>query len=157
MALPLRQAVRAVVIDDEAQLLLVRFQFADGPLWAAPGGGIEDGESHEEAIRRELQEEVGLDDVDVGPVVWKRTHVFPFSPEFGGQRETFYLIRGRGKAGLPAFSEHDLRAEGLTGSRWWTLPEIRHSSDRFAPKSIANLFESLLTTGPPPEPIDTGE
>jgi len=43
----------------------------DGGGWAAPGGGIEDGESAEEAARREISEEVGLD--YTGPLtLWTR-------------------------------------------------------------------------------------
>jgi len=77
MALNLRRAVRAVVMDDADRVLLVRFELPDSALWAMPGGGVDDGESPEMAIRRELCEEVGLRDVELGPVIWKRTHVFP--------------------------------------------------------------------------------
>jgi 8-oxo-dGTP diphosphatase len=157
MALPLREAVRAVVIDDHGQLLLVRFQSPDGTLWLTPGGGIENGESHRAAIRRELHEEVGLEDPKIGPAIWRRVHIFPASSEFGGQRETFYLVRVHEATGSPSFSDEELLAEGLIGSRWWTLAELRDSDDRFAPMSLADLYESLLTTGPPAEPIDVGE
>lgn len=84
----LREAVRAVVIDGRDRVL-VRLALAEGPLWAASGGGIDDGERPEEAIRRELYEEVGLVDVDLGPMIWTRTHWFPLSSDFDGQRETF--------------------------------------------------------------------
>ena len=84
----LREGVRAVVIDDDRGILLVRFQLSDGPLWATPGGGVEAGESLEAAIRRELAEEVGMLDVVLGPVIWTRTHEFPLSSEYDGQRET---------------------------------------------------------------------
>jgi 8-oxo-dGTP diphosphatase len=158
MAPRLREAVRAVVTDEEGRLLLVCFGLPDGPLWAAPGGGIEHGESHETAIRRELHEEVGLQGADIGPAIWRRTHIFSFSPEFDGQRETFYLVRVREEVGgPPAFSDQQLRAEGLTGSRWWTRAELRDSDGhRFAPKSLPDLYEALLTSGPPDEPIDAG-
>ena len=159
MALPLREAVRAVVADTYERPLLVRFGVPEVALWAAPGGGVEPGESHETAIRRELYEEVGSQDVELGPAIWKRTHTFPLSSsEFGGQSETFYLIRVQQIAGSPAFSDQELLAEGVTGSRWWTLAELKGSSSaRFAPKRLADLYESLLINGPPDEPIDTGE
>jgi 8-oxo-dGTP pyrophosphatase MutT (NUDIX family) len=39
-------------------------------LWVIPGGGIDDGESKEEAVRREILEEVGIDisDATIEPV-----------------------------------------------------------------------------------------
>jgi 8-oxo-dGTP pyrophosphatase MutT (NUDIX family) len=158
MSLPLREAVRAVVTDERGRLLLVRFALPAGPLWAAPGGGVEPGESHEAALRRELREEVGLEDFELGPVIWTRTHIFPLSPEFGGQRETFSFIRVRAFTASPSFSDQQLLAEGVTGSRWWTLEELSApGGDRFAPKILPKLYRSLMTNGPPDEPIDAGE
>jgi 8-oxo-dGTP diphosphatase len=158
MGLPLREAVRAIVVDENDRLLLVRFGLVDGPLWAAPGGGVEPGESHETAIQRELHEEVGLQNPVVGPAIWTRTHQFSFLPEFGGQHETFYLVRVQGFAVSPAFSESELLKEGLTGSRWWTLAELKDSSHlRCAPKRLPDLFASLLANGPPSPLVDAGE
>lgn len=102
MDLPLREAVRAVVTDEGGRLLLVRFGLSEGSLWAAPGGGVEHGESHEEAIRRELHEEVGLLDAEIGPPIWFRTHIVPLSSDFSGQQETFYLVRVKEVTGSPA-------------------------------------------------------
>ena len=157
MALNLRSAVRAVVLDDADRVLLVRFEFPESAVWAMPGGGVDDDESPEMAIRRELCEEVGLRDVELGPVIWKRTHVFPLAPGFDGQRETFFLVRTRQDQGAPAFSADELRAEGVSGSRWWTLAELRAArQERFAPRRLPDLVEALVTEGPPDGVIDTG-
>ena len=58
--LRIRPAARAIVLDPDDRILLVRFEFPDGTFWATPGGGIEPGETPEEAVRRELAEEAGL-------------------------------------------------------------------------------------------------
>ena len=58
--LRIRPAARAIVLDPDDRILLVRFQFPHGTFWATPGGGIEPGETPEEAVRRELAEEAGL-------------------------------------------------------------------------------------------------
>lgn len=54
--------VGAVVFDDDGRLLLV--QRANPPaqgLWSLPGGRVEPGEPAQEAVRREVREETGLE------------------------------------------------------------------------------------------------
>jgi len=48
----------AIFSSDRSQVLLI--QRRDVPVWVLPGGGIDRGESAEEAIIREIQEETGL-------------------------------------------------------------------------------------------------
>jgi ADP-ribose pyrophosphatase YjhB (NUDIX family) len=55
-----RHVVRAVVLQDGK--LLVVFP-ADERIYGTPGGGIRPGETHEDALRRELKEEVGADEI----------------------------------------------------------------------------------------------
>ena len=157
MDLSLRDAVRAIVLDATRRVLLVRFEFPDRGVWATPGGGIGAGESHHDALRRELAEEVGLLDPVVGPAIWTRTHVFPLSETFGGQREVFYLVEHDGDLAAPRFSRSDLAAEHLHEHRWWHVEELlADSATAFAPRRLAALLDQLLRDGPPREPIDAG-
>ena len=81
-------------VDDHGRVLLVRFAFpGDRIVWATVGGGLEPGETHEAAIRRELEEEVGLEDVDLGPEIWTRTHVWDGGVNWDGQTERYFLVR----------------------------------------------------------------
>ena len=152
-----RRGARALVVDEHERVLLVHFRFPHGDLWAAPGGGIEHGEAAEDAIRRELHEEVGLADPDVGPVIWTRRHVFPL-PGYDGQEETFFLVRVReADLAAPLLSDADLRSENVIGRAWWSLDELRAAtSTSFAPRRLPVLVARLLADGPPPDPIDTG-
>ncbi len=144
------------MLDDDDRVLLVHFEFPDWSLWATPGGGIEPGESPEVAIRRELHEEVGLFDVELGPVIWERTHVFPFAG-FSGQYERFFLVRTSKSVIEPSLSKDQLLAERLTAARWWSVQEIREAHDEpFAPRKLAPLLETLLTHGVPRDVVDTG-
>jgi 8-oxo-dGTP diphosphatase len=67
----------AVVIWDGRVLLTRRAegQHLSG-MWEFPGGKLEDGESPEEALVRECQEECGID-VDVGEILDVTHHRFP--------------------------------------------------------------------------------
>lgn len=61
MPSPLR-VVAAVITDGDKVLAFRRGPHVrDGGLWEFPGGKVEAGESPEEALRRELREELGVD------------------------------------------------------------------------------------------------
>lgn len=50
--------VRGVAVDGECRVLLVKHTYIHG--WWLPGGGVERGQSCEDAVIRELREEAGL-------------------------------------------------------------------------------------------------
>ena len=153
----IRQGVRAVVVDPADRVLLVRFQFPETSLWATPGGGIDEGESPEEAIVRELAEEVGLDEVELGPWIWTREHVFPFlDGRWDGQAERFVFVRTPAFEPAPRFTVEQLAAEYVAGMRWWTPDELEASDELFAPRRLPELVAALLRDGPPGEPVDVG-
>ena len=51
----------AIVVDTQGRVLLLRHRFRPGVGWGIPGGFIEAGEQPDEAVKRELREEVGLE------------------------------------------------------------------------------------------------
>src|SRR5205085_10144430 len=58
--------VGAIARDDEGRLLVIRRAHSPGAgLWSIPGGRIDPGETPEQALVREVQEETGLE-VSVG-------------------------------------------------------------------------------------------
>jgi ADP-ribose pyrophosphatase YjhB (NUDIX family) len=153
----LRQAARAVVLDPADRILLVRFQFPARTVWATPGGGIDHGETHEQAIVRELAEEAGLEEVELGPWIWTRTHVFPFeSGRWDGQQERYVLVRTPAFEPAPRFTPDELAAEFVTAVRWWTQAELAAAEELFAPRRLPELVAALLRDGPPGEPVDAG-
>jgi 8-oxo-dGTP diphosphatase len=149
-------AARAVVLDPDERILLVHWVNADHDVdvWLTPGGGVDEGEDHVNALRRELREEAGLDDFDLGPVIWTRSHAFPWYGRMIDQRETFVLVH------TPRFDPRPdpaaLAEEGVREVRWWTIDEIEASDETFAPRGLGALLRDLLQNGPPAEPTDTG-
>jgi 8-oxo-dGTP diphosphatase len=153
--LRIRQAVRALVVDTDQRVLLVRFEFPTATRWALPGGGVEPGETDLDALHRELAEEVGLLDAVIGPQIWHRLHIVPFlNGEFDGQRERVYLIRCPAFEARPRLSWEQMNAEFVHELRWWTVDEIAASDAHFVPNGLHALLASLLREGPPQDSID---
>ena len=155
--LRIRPAVRALLIDPDDRVLLVQFRFPKtGEHWALPGGGVEPGESDHEALHRELAEEVGLLDAQIGVHVWDRVHVIPFiNGLWDGQRERIYLVRSRAFEPRPHMSWPELHAEFLFEIRWWHPHELAVGLP-FAPQALHDHLHRLLRDGPPNQPVDVG-
>jgi 8-oxo-dGTP diphosphatase len=66
----------AVVEDERGRVLLLQHHFRRGSGWGIPGGFLTKGESPEDALRRELREEVGLE-LDGAEIAFARTHRRP--------------------------------------------------------------------------------
>ncbi|MFJ8673222.1 NUDIX domain-containing protein [Streptomyces sp. NPDC093589] len=73
-AAELRVSARAVVVDQEGRLLLIRHRDGDQEFHVLPGGRVERGETAAEAACREVREETGLR-VSVGELLWVREYL----------------------------------------------------------------------------------
>lgn len=158
MRLNLRTAARALMVDEHDRVLLVRFVFPSGvEVWALPGGGLEDGETPEQGLRRELHEELGVIDLEIGPHIWSREHVIPMVTGHDGQRDQIHAVRTSHFEPVPQIGWEQLHTEFVFEMRWWSLHQIESASEvRFAPRRLAALFSAFLRDGPPATPIDTG-
>ena len=148
-----RQAVRVILLTPAHELLLMRIRPPQGgdSFWITPGGGLKPGETGNQAARRELQEEVGLSDITLGPLVWRRQHTFNWAERRLCQRERYHIVHVN--RFQPVISD-TIEAEYLEEFRWWPLVEIAQSSDRFNPLSLAEIVQKYLDHGPPQEPLE---
>ena len=135
-----RQAVRALVVDPARRVLLLRWGRGDGSWWITPGGGLLEGEDDETALRRELLEEVGLRDFELGPIVCDYVNALPSKRRLLEQHQRVYLVRVEELEPEPTV---DLAAENIAGHRWWTQDELAAADDRIAPPNLVELLASV--------------
>lgn len=64
--------VGAIVLDSRGRILLLHHRFRPGSGWGIPGGFIHPREQPEDALRRELREEVGFE-IESASVAFVRT------------------------------------------------------------------------------------
>jgi mutator protein MutT len=102
----MRIVVRAIIKDNESIIAIKRIKDRE-MYWVFPGGGVEDGESHEKALIRECKEELGVD-IEVIQ--------FAFEYTFHKQKEYFYYCRVvGGELGTGNGLEYDKSLESSRG------------------------------------------
>jgi 8-oxo-dGTP pyrophosphatase MutT (NUDIX family) len=155
-----RFSARIVLLDTYERLLLLHAaggeEGGDPDFWFTPGGVVEPGEGWEDAARRELWEETGLEPPEIGPCVWMRTHVFHWNSRRYESHERFFLVRAEPFTLAPGALE-GWEERPVSDHRWWLLDEIEAATDQvFVPRALA-LYLGQLLRGPVPEsPIDVG-
>jgi predicted amidohydrolase len=141
---PVREAARCLVVDDAGRALLVRYtdRRAVASWWGVPGGGLDPGEDHLAAVRRELREELGQqDDLRVGPFIGRRCHTF-WLGRWMTQRERWVLCRAEPFEVDPAHVR-TLAAEGIGELRWWSATELRASGAVVTPRDLPVLLDRV--------------
>lgn len=99
--------VSGLLVRDERMLLCRRHprRAVWAGLWIAPGGHVQDGESPESALRREMREELGVDVLEARFLytVW----VPPFGDEDARIDRAYLVTRWAGEPANLDRSEHD--------------------------------------------------
>ncbi len=145
-----RKAVRGLILTPDHEVLLIRIRPPDGSehFWIAPGGGLEQGETVEQALRRELREELGLTNFLAGPVVWRRHHIFTWGARRISQREEYMIIHiDRFEPSMADVEE----AKVMDCFRWWRIDDLEKAEERLTPLSLAKILQRYIVDGAPME------
>ena len=156
-----RPTARVLVLDEEGRVLLIlaadgEYRGSGEPVWLTPGGGLDEGETYEEAALRELREEVGLDGVELGPWVWLRRLPYALSDGVPREKHERYFVCRAEHFEVGAVSATVLDLEAVGGFRWWSVGEIEASDERFAPRDLGRLLRELRDGHAGQEPRNVG-
>lgn len=119
----MRVAAYAVVTDDGGRILLARWIEGRRVAWTMPGGGLEPGESPEDAVRRELREETGYT-VKVGELLGIHSRVIPASQRVTTSDQPLHTLRIVYRATVSG-GKLRFETEGSTDrAEWFTLASV---------------------------------
>lgn len=140
--LRLRRKVRAVVVNEHGDVLLVRpHGYAEGK-WTLAGGGVEDGESPVEAMRRELAEELGVGleaELSELPVanrfIYSAEHKAKRALDHDGQDAVMFACR------ISSTTPLRLQAEEVADAQWFAAND---AFDAFPVRVQRDIFGACL-------------
>jgi 8-oxo-dGTP pyrophosphatase MutT (NUDIX family) len=141
-----RQAARVILVDEQERVLLIHGRDPARPdlpaWWILPGGGLDDGESREQAARREVLEETGLRLGDLGPVVLHRAVTFEFDGLVVDQDEVLFLARTDSRElTLDTSGWNEIERRALSELRWWTTSELAETTEVVYPEQLLVLLQ----------------
>ncbi|MFM2424015.1 MAG: hypothetical protein RLZZ70_404 [Candidatus Parcubacteria bacterium] len=116
LAYKLREAVRAIVFDADKKVALLKV--SRDSYFKLPGGGVEEGEDFETALKRECLEEIGCEIMNVSPLGYTEEY---WKEDTEKQISYCYLAELNGQKGIPDLtqSEKDRGFETV----WMTVGE----------------------------------
>lgn len=139
----IRKCSRAVIVNEFNKILLQKFEFKDvvgnKVLWVTPGGGVKENETPVEALKRELNEELGIVvDIHDKPI-------FEMDVLIEGKKGPFISCEIYYKIAIQ--SDTILSIENMTKNekdtfielKWWSKEKLQ-KIENFAPREILNYF-----------------
>ena len=120
-----------IITDDHGRVLLLKHRFRPGSGWGMPGGFMQNGERPEDALHRELQEEVGLK-LDKPTLLTTRAFIEP------KQIEIVFRCRALGETNELSFE--------IEKAAWFYPDEL----PKELPKDQVELIKSAFDDGASP-------
>ncbi len=143
-----------LIVQDNAGLVLL-FEGCDPGrpdvrFWVTPGGGVDAGETYEEAAARELSEEAGFELVRAGDVVREEEVEFVFEGVRYRQRQRYFAVRvamSGAESDLDSTGWTDFERRSISGYRWWSLDELGATMESVYPRDLGALVRSVVAWG----------
>lgn len=139
-----RPTARVLLVDPNDRIFLIKTHFDPElglpPRWLTPGGGIDNGESVEQAAVRELFEETGLriDLDELGELYWETSGRWDWSDGIHYQTyvDSFFVLRVNDfELDDSAWTPEEHR--DILEWRWWSVTELIASGESVGPHGLA--------------------
>ena len=151
---PIRPTARVLLLDRDDRILLIRGGLPGRPetvaSWFTVGGALEPGETYLEAAAREILEETGIADFQLGPVVWLREGVL------GIPHPTYFVeqyVVARCEAGPLSRDGWDaMERSTIEDVRWWTHAELAVTEETVFPPGLSQHLGPILAGAFPRKP-----
>lgn len=161
---PMRTSMRALLLNPHNEVLLLKADdpstttlggHYNGPFWFLVGGKIEDGESEEETVLREIYEESGIEknNIQLGPIVWYGEFDLILSGTFTRQKQ-FFIVAHSNTTSVSLDNLTDEEKKVIIDIRWFSLKEIQESKEIIYPLCLAQHLATLLNGDYPAQPIE---
>ena len=125
-----RKGVSALILNTDNKILLVNLESFETKYFAVPGGGVEQDETWEQSVYREIKEELGIEKdllilqgVALEPlqILFKQGKLHRDGVEYDGMERKFFGFRYKGDD-----SNIELQKGEIRSYMWTTVAELKN-------------------------------
>ncbi len=147
--LPYRKGVGLMILNQECKVFVGKRNDIRQDAWQMPQGGVDEGESSEDAVFREMKEEIGTNNGEIITKTKKEyfyeipDYLVPklWDGKFKGQKQRWYLLRYLGQ-------DNDINIHASDDSefkdwQWLEIEELVHNIIPFKRTLYLNIIEEF--------------
>jgi ADP-ribose pyrophosphatase YjhB (NUDIX family) len=147
-----RPSSRLLITTPKQRVLLFRFVHKTGALagkayWATPGGGVEDGETFEDAAIRELREETGIREARISALAGQRDVPLQLPDGEHVLAVERYFVVNTDTEALSRDGWTPQEKEVMADHKWWGREELSTTNETVYPEGLIAMLDEAGVFG----------